>query len=69
MCKILFVDLKNDSNLQFSILLCPFQDFVKKLIDRADERNRAKIPTTTLKAVFSATSDDQVAMMLKKFEG
>ena len=68
MCKIIFFPgLKITPIL--SILPCPFQDFVKKLIDRADERNRAKIPTTTLKAVFSATSDDQVAMMLKKFEG
>ena len=45
------------------------QDFVKKLLDRAEDRNRAKIPTSTLKAIFTATSDDQVAMMLKKFEG
>merc|ERR1719450_630159 len=43
-------------------------DFVKKLLDRAEERNRGKIPTSTLKAVFTATSDDQVAMQLKKFE-
>ena len=45
------------------------QDFVKKLLDRAEERNRGKIPTATLKAIFTATNEDQVAMQLKRFEG
>jgi len=44
-------------------------DFVKKLLDRAEERNRGKIPTATLKAIFTATNEDQVAMQLKRFEG
>ena len=45
------------------------QDFVKKLLERAEERGKNKIPTTVLKSIFTATNEDQVAMTLKKFEG
>jgi len=44
-------------------------DFVKKLLERAEERGKNKIPTTVLKSIFTATNEDQVAMTLKKFEG
>ena len=33
---------------------------MKKLLERAEERNRGKIPTATLKAIFTATNEDQV---------
>jgi hypothetical protein len=45
------------------------QDYVKKMLDRADQLNRTRVSTKVLKAAFGASTDEQFHAAMKQLEG